>query len=82
MEIMMKCGHSANAIKVLNGKEKPCCLICDCDEPAEKTPNLKGRKAKCSYCGRIQKSELTLPFFEYRPNQKFDSFYDGCGGWD
>ena len=42
----MKCGHSANAIKVLNGKEKPCCLICNCDEPAEKTPNLKGRKAK------------------------------------
>ena len=77
--IMMKCGHRANAT---TADGKPFCLICDCYEVEEKKPDLKGRKAKCSYCGRIEDSKTTLPFFKTQPNEKYDSYYCGCEGWD
>lgn len=76
--VLMKCGHTANAES--NGK--PCCVICDCFEIDENKPDLTGRKARCSYCGKQVDSNFNLPFFEYKPNELFDSYYDGCFGWD
>lgn len=74
---MMKCGHAANA--TVNGK--PACAICMCEEIA-KTPDLTGRFAKCPFCGHETESNINLPFFEYRPNDEYDRYYDGCFGWD
>ncbi len=84
MKPLMKCGHAANVTS--NGK--PACAICFCTEIAEKQPNLEGRKAKCCYCGKIANSNgegsgyKELPFFEYKPNEEYDSYYCGCKGWD
>ena len=84
MKYMMKCGHAANAVD-RNGN--PCCAICAGFTPNafivdEKQIDLTGRKAICSYCNTIVDSSLNLPFFEYRPDKEYDSFYDGCWGWD
>ena len=76
---LMKCGHTANA-ETSDGK--PCCVICACFELAEKQPSLQGRKAKCSYCGKIVDSNYNLPFFEYKQEQEYDSYYCGCRGWE
>jgi len=82
-DILMKCGHVANAIDE-NGN--PCCAIClpkkEAMEIKEENPSLEGRKAKCSDCGNIVDSSYDLSFFEYKPNEEYDSFYDGCCGWD
>ena len=43
---------------------------------------LKGRKAKCIWCGNIRDSSFNLPFFKYQPDKDEDSFYCGCDGWD
>lgn len=75
---LLKCGHEPNATS--NGK--PCCAICNCFEFAENEPDLTGRWARCSDCGRIEPSRLNLFFFVYKPNCKYDSFYCGCKGWD
>lgn len=81
---LMKCGHTANAVS--NGK--PCCAICfgideGATEIADTVPDLTGRKAKCFYgCGKIADSSYSLPFFEYKPNSEYDSYYCGCEGWD
>lgn len=81
--VLMKCGHTANA-KYDNGK--PCCLICapkkEAYEIIEERPNLKGRRAKCTECNIIVDSSWDLPFFEYKPNEEYDSFYSGCWGWN
>lgn len=77
-KVLMKCGHLSNA--TLNGK--PYCIICECSEVAEEKPSLEGRKARCWSCGRIEDSSYNLPFFTHRPNSIYDSFYDGCNGWD
>lgn len=74
---MMKCGHTANAVS----GGKPICVICGCTEIAEQ-PNLKGRKARCSYCDRECDSSTALPFFEHKPESEFDEYYCGCWGWD
>lgn len=80
--VLMKCGHTANA-EYEDGQ--PCCLICapriEAFEIVEEKPNLKGRKAKCTDCGKITDSRWDLPFFEYRPDKEFDHYYDGCWGW-
>ena len=76
---LMKCGHIANA-ETNDGK--PYCVICDCFEIAETELNFVGRKAKCYWCGKITESNETLPFFESKPNEDYDSYYCGCGGWD
>lgn len=81
MNVLMKCGHTAQ------GKEngKPCCVICfpkkEAFEIVEEF-DLKNRIAKCCYCNKETKSDLNLPFFEYKPNEKFDEYYCGCYGWD
>lgn len=90
MKYLMKCGHVATGTK----DGKPICPICAgidpraeevemvIDETTEPTKGLEGRKAKCSYCGNIVDSRWTLPFFEYRPDEEYDSYFDGCLGWD
>ena len=79
---MMRCGHAANALE--NGK--PVCAICagihDGYNQIGNTPNLAGRQARCAYCKRTVPSKTSLAFFEHRPDMEYDSFYDGCFGWD
>lgn len=77
--VMMKCGHVAISI---DSNGNPCCPMCDCYEIENKEPILQGRKARCIYCGKIVDSSNSLPFFQYKENQKYDSFYCGCEGWD
>ncbi len=83
-KVLMKCGHTANA--TYGEDNKPCCLICapkpEAFEVITKLPDLTGRKARCSDCGKIVDSNWNLPFFEYCPDKAFDRFYDGCFGWD
>lgn len=82
MDILMKCGHSANAKQVLkDGTRIPCCAICTCSEIAENKPDLSGRKARCS-CRRETDSKYSLPFFEHKPGNLYDVYYCGCQGWD
>ena len=76
---LMKCGHIANA---KDGNGNYGCAICGCHEIADLTPSLAGRKAKCTDCGRIVKSNENLPFFKYQPDEEFDTYYCGCWGWD
>lgn len=78
-KFLMKCGHTANA-ETPDGK--PCCVICDCFEIADEQPILRNRKAKCAWCGKIVKSNFSLPFFQFKPAEEYDEYYDGCGGWD
>lgn len=53
------------------------CENFECDEA------LDGRTAKCCYrCGSMESSKPSLPFFEYRPDKEYDSYYCGCFGWD
>ena len=80
---LMKCGHVANAIDA-NGN--PICAICygftpDAKIIANKKPNLEGRKARCNECGKVTGSSYSLPFFRYRPNEDYDTYYCGCHGW-
>ena len=80
--IMMECGHIVNSVSVINGEKKPYCIICGCSTVKNNKPVLTNRKAKCIWCGQIRESNETLPFFEYKQNSDFDSYYCGCGGWD
>ena len=79
--ILMACGHTANGYLVKDGKEIPCCVICECTTPAEKS-DLTGRKAQCRYCGKTVDSNYGLAFFSYNPSAPYDSYYCGCKGWD
>lgn len=76
---LMKCGHTAQGT---TADGKPYCVICDCAEVENDTPDLTGRQAKCCYCGRVAKSDYDLPFFEAKPDKDFDEYYCGCEGWD
>ena len=44
--------------------------------------DLTGRYAKCSYCGRIHKSDDNLAFFRHHKGLEHDEYYCGCRGWD
>jgi hypothetical protein len=50
----------------------------DCREPV--------REAQCAMnCGSTRPSDPGLPFFWSKPDQPYDTFYDGCLpgiGWD
>jgi len=78
---LMECGHTANA----HDGDKVVCAIC-CPDPRSwqiaESPDLSGRVARCSQCGRRTTSSMRLPFFEYQPDQSEDSYYCGCRGWD
>lgn len=67
---MMKCGHAANAVRVLlDGTTIPSCAICAPSASAsivdDAPPDLTGRTAKCT-CGASAPSSPALAFFEYR----------------
>lgn len=83
---MMKCGHVANSTICRKGKCVEGCGMCGEDGLIEDTEfdvsQLEGRKARCTYCGCIVDSKLTLPFFHFNPNREFDEYYCGCRGWD
>ena len=91
-DVLMKCGHTAQAV---DGGGNPVCVFCMCEEVAEEKPDLTGRKARCSYFGKTFRrggrmvtchgeadSKYTLPFFEYKPKSQYDAYYCGCWGWD
>lgn len=83
-DVLMKCGHSANAT---TGDGKPVCVICLGVNPGAETiddspPSLKDRIARCQTCGRETESNYSLPFFELRMDKETDSYYCGCRGWD
>lgn len=80
--MIMKCGHQANATMMVDGKQIPACVICECIEPIEAKLDLTDRKMQCGCCGRILPSVESAAFFEYRHNCEFDRFYCGCEGWD
>jgi len=85
--ILLKCGCVASALRTATGGKKhdppiPCCSVHDCIEPAEKMPDLTGRKARCAYGGSEVDSNYNLAFFEYRPDEEYDRYYCGCYGWD
>lgn len=85
--VLMRCGCVATATDTQTGR--PVCVVHagltpDADIPAE-APDLTGRRARCAYysgCGVERDSSLDLAFFEYHPEQPYDTFYCGCHGWD
>lgn len=84
MRPLMKCGHSGNA-RLSDGRW--ICAICiginrGATEYESALPNLDGRIARCSTCGRETASDLELPFFEYQPECEYDTYYCGCWGWE
>lgn len=67
-DILMKCGHSANAEQILDDDTRiPACAICSCIEIEETKPDLAGRQAVCTgHKGggiKLASSKFTLPFF-------------------
>lgn len=83
---LMKCGHVANATTKDN---KPACAICSeirIEKECSGTIGLEERQAICTgHKGGNPKpfpSRWEMPFFEYRPNEKYDAYYCGCFGWD
>lgn len=79
---LMECGHVNNAV-TFDGK--PCCAICACDSIDREVHGrefLEDREAECPYCHKRTESAWNLPFFEYKPDQDHDEYYDGCFGWD
>lgn len=80
-QVLMQCGHSANA----EHDGKPACAICigiiAGATVEDETPNLEGRLSRCG-CGHTEPSSLNLPFFEYLPERPFDRHYCGCRGFD
>jgi len=84
MHPIMECGHAANAI---DSQGRPVCVICALirdgwNKVADPQPDLSGRQAQCAMCGKVAPSDGELAFFEYRPDEEFDSYYCGCEGWD
>lgn len=87
MAYLMKCGHVAQGVA---SDGKPVCVICagihtgglTVDRELHGTEGLEGRKAKCFDCGETVDSRWELPFFDYRPDEEYDGYYDGCRGWD
>lgn len=87
---IMRCGHRPNGLsqRVPGGPMVPSCVLCaisdrrdDATTPAETTPDVSGRVARCE-CGREVPSSFALAFFDFRPRASKDNFYCGCRGWD
>ena len=94
VRFILACGHSSYVLE----HEKPYCAI-DFPEPESvtimETPNLSGRKAKCSFASSPNHkppvdSEIDLPFFEYKGPDSFRGritckncgFYEQAHGGD
>ena len=79
---LMQCGCVSNA--TVGGR--PVCAahygITGGAEMEADTPDLKGRQAKCSDCGKRKPSDTSLAFFRHRPEDSEDGFYCGCHGWN
>lgn len=81
-EVMMGCGHAANAVQVIDGERYPVCAICVGLDPMAqveiKPPDLTGRFAKCAYnnpnnpdavkthMNEPIPSSMNLAFFEFK----------------
>lgn len=81
---LMKCGHTALAT---DSNNRPVCPICagittKAYEVETSPPDLTGREAVCIYCKERKPSDTQLPFFEHRPGEAEDHFYNGCRGWE
>lgn len=81
---LMKCGHVAQGE---DGDGNPVCIICigikeGAREVDPHPPELKGRMAECTDCGKTVESSYDLPFFAHYPDREKDSYYCGCWGWD
>ena len=90
---LMKCGHISNGT---TADGQPVCVICAgitpdaliVDHEVKGKIGLEGRKARCheSKNKRLEDTEVDsswdLPFFEYKPDEEFDEYYDGSWGWD
>ena len=80
---LMGCGHAANG---RTNTGDPVCVICygivDGATEVVPSPNLEGRVARCSDCKGEVTSDLSLAFFEYRPDDSWDCYYCGCRGWN
>lgn len=63
---------------------KPICLTHMERRIKREIPQLKDRLAKCMYgCkGSVTESSVTLPFFVYQPDNRYDQYYCGCYGWE
>ena len=83
---LMQCGHISMAT---DENLQPVCAICYGINDGAKivikecigNEGLEGRKAKCLDCGKITDSSWNLAFFAYRPNDEYDTYYNGCYGW-
>jgi hypothetical protein len=80
--LLMKCGHTDNAVGYWDGGEpKPVCAICSCQEVAEQ-PTRYPVTLRCS-CGRTMTAhddtELTQAAFAHLG---LGTYYCGCKGWD
>ncbi|WP_407310580.1 hypothetical protein [Desulfosporosinus sp. SB140] len=96
-DVLMKCGHTANAVKKTDSGDIPVCLICagitpDAEIIVEQKPDLAGRKSRCTYFGRTFKhngrtvtcnSEVDSKFSLAFFEHKPKSKYDEhyCGCW-
>jgi len=88
-KVMMKCGHTSNAVLVRpDGTEAPACVVCIGNNPDAEivdtaTPDLTGRMARCDECGKnVVASAVKLPWFRHRPDRPTDQYYCGCHGFD
>ena len=82
---VMACGHVSGALYTTEeGAKIPVCPVCIKINPkgAKEIVSLKGRAARCHVCKNWQPSTPTLFDFKYDATSEFDSFYDGCMGWD
>ena len=80
--LMLTCGCAAAG--TLQRPGEPAYVGCglhNCNEVVDE-PDLTGRTAHCSYGGSEVPSSTKLAFFQHQPNQKHDSYYCGCCGWD
>jgi hypothetical protein len=84
----MECGHVSNALHTEeDGTQIQVCLQCFAIpfiRKEAKTPaNLKNRIARCTKsCGAMKPSSPDLSYFHYEKDKEFDSFYNGCEGWN
>jgi len=76
---IMACGCSGQAT---NGHGQPCCPVHGTAQPMTPQPDLNGRVARCSDCGKVRPSSPDAAFFIYQPDRPQDSYYCGCRGWN
>lgn len=85
MNILMKCGHTAQA-RDQHGRWA--CIICWPDKDSvtpEETVDLSGRTAVCPSCNdNPEPSDVNLPFFEYRGpgSHRANCMCKNCGFYD